>query len=166
MSFIKRFFALFLSGFLVGCSSPVLIVKPVNLSLANQKVSAQFRVAERGGYRVALLFVWSEKASDIDHQKAVWGGGLYNEGGVPIPVHLRVLKDGQLFFDEVLVTTGIDSGQAFEYEGKYKSTQVRDIKHFAFLPGDYTVEVSTVDKIDAFSGTEGYVEFSYYSPKI
>ncbi|RMR71730.1 hypothetical protein ALP82_200225 [Pseudomonas savastanoi pv. fraxini] len=64
------------------------------------------------------------------------------------------------------MTEGVDSGQAFEYEGDYKSAQVRDIKHLALLPGEYTVEVLTLERVDAFSGIESYIEFSYYNPKI
>ncbi|WP_342030477.1 DUF5625 family protein [Pseudomonas syringae] len=164
--FFNGFFTLLLCFLFAGCSEKVLIVKPIDVSLPSKSAVAQFRVGERGGYRIALLFVWSKNKSEAARQGKVWGGDMHNGKGVAIPVHLRILKNGSVFFDEVVITEGVNSGQAFEYEGDYKSTQVRDIKHFAFLPGEYTVEVLTLERIDAFSGIESYVEFSYYNRKI
>ncbi|GFM87061.1 hypothetical protein PSCICO_24600 [Pseudomonas cichorii] len=164
MSYFKVFFALILCVFLTGCSEKVWIVKPIDVSLSNQSAVAKFRVSENGGYRVALFFVWGKSKAEMDRQKILWGRG--DKRGTPIPIRLRILKDGKPFFDEVLVTSGISAGQDFEYEGVYKSTQVRDIKNFALAPGDYSFEVLTVEGVKVFEGTEGYVGFSYYDPKI
>ncbi|KAA3532670.1 MULTISPECIES: DUF5625 family protein [Pseudomonas] len=166
MSFLKSFFTLLLCVFFGGCSGKVLIVKPIDVSLPSQSAAAHFSVSERGGYRIALLFVWSKSKSEADRQGKIWGGDMAGDKGIPISVHLRVLKDRAIFFDEIVMTEGVDSGQAFEYEGDYKSAQVRDIKHLALLPGEYTVEVLTLERVDAFSGIESYIEFSYYNPKI
>ncbi len=164
VSFLKGFLVLFLCVFLMGCSEKVSIIKPIDVSLPNQSATAQFKVSERGGYRVALLFVWGKSKAEMDRQKVLWGRG--EKKGTPIPVRLRVLKDGKSFFDEVLLTNGISEGKAFEYEGSSKSAQVRDIKNFALPPGEYSFEVQTIEAVGEFEGTEGYVGFSYYDPKV
>ncbi|CAD5201458.1 DUF5625 family protein [Pseudomonas sp. FEN] len=163
---VKRIFIVFVYVLLMGCSHKVLIVRPIDVSLSGHSAVARFSVEENGNYRFALLFVWSKSITENEARRKLWGGGVYNEKGVPIPIRLRILKDDVLFFDEHILTSGINSGQAFEYEGDYKSTQVRDIKYLELSPGEYSVEAITLEEIEAFRGTESYVEFSYYNPKI
>lgn len=166
LSVVKIILVVFVCIFFAGCSNKILIVKPIDVSRAGQSANAQFTVDQTGGYRIALLFVWSKNISEREAQGKLWGGGLYREAGVPIPIGLRVLKNGKLFFEEQITTEGVNSGQAFEYEGDHKSTQVRDIKYLTLAPGEYSVEILTLDEIEALKGTESYVEFSYYDPKI
>ncbi|AZD09353.1 hypothetical protein C4K26_3958 [Pseudomonas chlororaphis] len=148
---------------LAACSAPVSIVKPLDISRADQSASAEFVVKKTGDYRFALLFSKKDSLPEILKQIEVWGD--YNVDGVAIPVHLRVLKDGQVFFDKSLITTGIQWGQGFDYEGRRMNTAVRLIKTLELSPGKYSVEVSTLDDLQAFRGIEGFVEFSYYDPK-
>ncbi|MDI3273763.1 DUF5625 family protein [Pseudomonas sp. MDT1-16] len=148
---------------LAACSAPVSIVKPLDVSQANQSASTQFMVRKSGDYRIALLFAKGHGLTEINKQIEVWGD-LDNEG-VAIPIHLRILKDGQVYFDEVLVTAGVQWGQGIDYEGRYVNAAVRLIKILELVPGSYFVEVNTLDKLDAFRSIEGFVSFSYYNPK-
>ncbi|NUT80129.1 DUF5625 family protein [Pseudomonas brassicacearum] len=166
LSVIRKILVVSVCVFFAGCSNKVLIVKPIDVSRAGQIANAQFTVDQAGGYRVALLFVWSKNISEREAQGKLWGGGLYREVGVPIPIGLRVLRNGKLFFEERIMTEGVNSGQAFEYEGDHKSAQVRDIKYLTLAPGEYSFEIVTLNEIEALKGTESYVEFSYYDPKI
>lgn len=152
--------------FLTGCSDKVQVLQPIDVSLSGQTAAAAFTVREKGGYRVALLFIWSRDAREHELQRKLWGGGMSNSAGVAVPIRLIIHKDGKLYIDQAIVTWGVDGGQAFEYEGVLKSSQVRDVKHMSLSPGDYSIEVVTQDKITALEGQESYVEFSYYNPKI
>lgn len=148
---------------LAACSAPITIVKPLNVSRANQSASAQFVVKKSGDYRFALLFVKRHGLAEILKQIDVWGDP--NNEGVAIPLNLRVVKNGKIFFDEGLVTTGVQWGQGFDYEGRRLNTAVRLIKTLELLPGSYSVEVSALEGVEAFQQVESFVEFSYYNPK-
>ncbi|WP_456024367.1 DUF5625 family protein [Pseudomonas protegens] len=148
---------------LAACSAPVSIVKPLDISRANQSVTAQFVVTTSGDYRFALLFAKENDLAGIYRQIEIWGDTDHE--GVLIPIHLRVLKDGQVFFDEELVTAGVQWGQGIEYEGRYVNAAVRLIKLLKLASGSYTVEVSALDDREAFRGIEGFVQFTYYNPK-
>ncbi|MHC8372909.1 DUF5625 family protein [Pseudomonas sp. MDT1-85] len=148
---------------LAACSAPISIVKPLDVSRADQSASVEFVVRKTGDYRFALLFTKRDGLTEILKQIEVWGD--YSVDGVAIPIHLRVLKDGQIFFDKNLITIGVQWGQGFDYEGRRLNTAVRLIKTLELSPGSYSVEVSTLDDLEAFRGIEGFVEFSYYNPK-
>ncbi|ETK19098.1 hypothetical protein H097_09577 [Pseudomonas sp. FH4] len=102
----------------------------------------------------------------MDAQSKLWGVWGENNGGTPIPIHLRIMKDDKIFFNELILTRGTNSTFSFDYDGARKSVQLRDIKHLTLPPGRYLVEVSTTEATEAFSETETYVKFSYYNPKI
>lgn len=148
---------------LAACTTPITIVKPLDVSRANQSASAEFVVRKTGDYRFALLFVKRQGLEEILKQIDVWGDP--NNEGVAIPIHLRVVKNGTIFFDEKLVTTKIQWGQGFDYEGRRLNTAVRLIKTLELLPGSYSVEISTFEEVEAFQEIESFVEFSYYNPK-
>lgn len=162
----KAFSILYLFSALLGCSSPISITKPINISTPDQTVSAEFEVKELGGYRFALLFAWGDDKSKMDAQSKLWGVWGENNGGTPIPIHLRITRDDKIFFNELILTRGTNSTFSFDYDGARKSVQLRDIKHITLPPGRYLVEVSTTETTEAFSKTETYVKFSYYNPKI
>jgi len=148
---------------LSACSAPITIVKPLDVSRANQSASAQFVVKKTGDYRFALLFVKRQGLEEILKQIDIWGDP--NNEGVAIPIHLRVVKGGAIFFDERLVTTNVDWGLGFDYEGRRLNTAVRLIRMLELPPGSYSVEVSTFEEVEAFQEIEGLVEFTYYNPK-
>jgi len=148
---------------LAACSAPVSIVKPLDISRADQSATAQFVVRKSGEYRFALLFTQGSDLAEIDKRTQIWGD--FNHEGVAVPVHLRVLKDGEEVFDEQLVTTGTQWGQTFDYEGQVLTTAVRLIKTLELSPGNYSIAVSTLDDLESFRNIESFVEVCYYKPK-
>lgn len=148
---------------LAACSAPLSIVKPLDISRANQSATAQFVVRKSGEYRFALLFTKGDDLAEINKQIQIWGD--FNHEGVAVPIHLRVLKDGEAFFDEQLVTTGIQWGQTFDYEGRGLTTAVRLIKTLELSPGNYSIAVSTLNDLESFRNIESFVEVCYYKPK-
>lgn len=89
-----------------------------------------------------------------------------DKSGVIIPLSLRIVKDGQLFFDEIINTQGTIGGQAFVFQERRINAAVRDIKSFSLSPGRYSVVISTLEDVPQFTGIESFVEFAYYDPKI
>lgn len=149
---------------LTACTKNIWIIKPLNVALPNQTAMANFVVEEHGGYRFALVFVWSSDVSKRERQRSIFGS--INKEGVPIPIHFRLVKDGEVLFEEIIVTRGTQSYQGTNYKGEIKSTAIRDIKHFGLLPGNYFAEIKTLESSEEFKGIETYAEFSYYNPKI
>ncbi|WP_338805939.1 DUF5625 family protein [Pseudomonas chlororaphis] len=148
---------------LAACSAPVWVVKPIDISQAEQRVTADFVVSKSADYRFALLFVQGSTLAEMNSREEIWGTS--HKEGVAIPVHLRVLKDGTPVFDGNIVTTGINWGQTFDYQGRRINTAVRLIKTLELSPGKYSVEVGTLGEVQEFRSIESYVEFSYYNPK-
>ncbi|WP_224770991.1 DUF5625 family protein [Pseudomonas sp. FEN] len=137
-------------------------MKPIDISAPGQKVSTQFKVQKSGGYEFALLFVWGGSMSERDRQRELW----YGRDSTPVPILLRIVKDGEVFFDEVVVTAGVQGGQSFDYAGQTKSVAIRVIKGFELMPGSYSVEVGTVEAIGVLKGIESFVSFAYSNQKI
>ncbi len=91
--------------------------------------------------------------------------GTLNKPGVVVPLRLKVYKDEQLFLEEIILTGGVYWWKRFNYEGMNKSSAVRLIKILELPPGLYSVDVSTIERVDEFREMESYVVFSYYNPK-
>lgn len=159
----KSFVAIAYCTFLCGDSMST--VMPIKVALAEQSVTSTFVVERRAGYKFALLFVWKADSAGMKQQRELWEG-RYQRKGVHLPIHLRILKDNEIFFDETINTTGVDSGKAIDLNGQSRSVGVRTIKNFALAPGHYTMEINTVTSADAFSEEECYVSFANYDPKI
>jgi hypothetical protein len=58
---------------LAACSVPISIVKPLDVSRANQFVSVQFEINKTGDYRFALLFAKKDVLVEIYEQIEIWG---------------------------------------------------------------------------------------------
>lgn len=159
----RRLIFVFVSFWLAACSAPVSIVKPIDVSQVNQIATAGFVVKKIADYRFSLLFVKRDTLAEINNQIEVWGDSHHQ--GVAIPLHLRVVRDGVTFFDESLITTGVNWGQTFDYQGQTITTAVRLIKTLELVPGTYSVEVNTFKEVQDFRNIESFVEFSYYNPK-
>ncbi|WP_055136603.1 DUF5625 family protein [Pseudomonas corrugata] len=159
----KAFIALAYCTF--ACAGSMSTVMPIKVALADQSATSTFFVERRSGYTFALLFAWKSDYPGIKQQRDLWQGG-YQRKGISLPIHLRILKDGQVFSDETITTAGVDAGETIELSGQPRSVGVRTIKNYELAPGRYTVEISTVASVDAFSEEECYVQFATYDPKI
>ncbi|HGJ5860747.1 MAG TPA: DUF5625 family protein [Arsenophonus nasoniae] len=155
---------LFSSVWLVACTEHISIYRPLDITRAGQSVKVEFEIKKEGGYLFALLFETGEGHDEMERRFELFRG--VNDTGVIIPISLRIVKDGQLFFDEKINTKGTDGGLAFYYEEIRLNTAVRDIKFFSLSPGRYSAVITTLKDIPLFTGIESFVHVTYYDPKI
>ncbi|WP_146230393.1 DUF5625 family protein [Pseudomonas soli] len=148
---------------LTACSEPLVIREPLDVSKANQTATAQFTVKKTGDYLFALMFVTGSTFDELEQQFAIFGDA--NEEGVPIDMHVRVLRDGVAILDQDVRAVGTYWGQAFIRDERRLNTAVRLIRILELSPGNYTVEARTLRDVDSFRHIESYIEFSYYKPK-
>ncbi|WP_338015650.1 DUF5625 family protein [Photorhabdus bodei] len=92
--------------------------------------------------------------------------GSIDKNGIAIPVSLRLVKDGKVFFDEKINAVGSGWIQSFYYKERSINTTVRNIKILELPPGRYSAVITTLEDVPAFNGIESFVEFTYFNPKI
>ncbi|TLG91753.1 hypothetical protein FEM54_11705 [Pseudomonas edaphica] len=163
LAIFKIFFTLFYCMF--ACADSMSTVTPIKVAMADQSVISEFVVKRKTGYTFAVMFVWAADYSGIKKQRELWRG-LHQNKGVSLPIHLRILKDGEVFFDETIITAGVDAGAVIEVKGQKRSVGIRTIKNYELMPGRYIVKVNTVGPADAFRGEECYMQFATYDRKI
>lgn len=149
---------------LVACTEHISIYRPIDITRAGQSVEVDFDIKKEGGYLFALLFDKGGNYEEVLRRLELFG--RVDKAGVIIPISLRIVKDGQLFFDQKINTKGTDGGQAFYYQETRKNTAVRDIKSFLLFPGHYSVVITTLENVPLFKGIESFVQITYYDPKI
>ncbi|HGJ5862844.1 MAG TPA: DUF5625 family protein [Arsenophonus nasoniae] len=165
ISMWRKVMLLFSSVWLVACTEHISIYRPIDITRAGQSVKVEFEIKKEGGYLFALLFETGEGHDEMERRFELFEG--INKTGVIIPISLRIVKDGQVFFDETINTQGTDGGQAFYYQGRrIDTTAVRDIKSFLLFPGHYSVVISTLEDVPLFNGIESFVQVTYSDPKI
>lgn len=150
--------------FLIKDTNKLSLVEPIDTSLENSSISMSFTIDKEGGYRAAFLFLWEEDSLKRRAQRETLKGGSLGEG-VTIPVSLKLYKDGNIFFDDFIVTRGISGGQSMEHEDAFVTVGVRDIKHFLLPTGKYVLEIKTLQNTEKKLNYKSYIEFSYYDPK-
>ncbi len=115
---------------------------------------ANFLIKERGSYQSSLLFVWKQSLDEMREQEKFIGTGgvptvayesdsevIKRIKGVPISVHVRLVRDGELLVDEFIENSGAQFGKGFDYKGLSKSAAGRVIKNITLELGNYFVEV-------------------------
>ncbi|HGJ5897530.1 DUF5625 family protein [Arsenophonus apicola] len=155
---------LFSSVWLVACTEHISIYRPIDITRAGQSVKVEFEIKKQGGYLFALLFDKGGDYEEVLRRLELFRG--IDKTGVIIPISLRIVKDGQVFFDEIINTQGTDGGLAFDYLERRLNTAVRDIKFFSLSPGRYSVVISTLEDVALFNGIESFVNVTYFDPKI
>lgn len=164
---------------LTACAEKLWIIKPFDVSKSNQVAMANFFIKESGTYQLSILFVWKDSRAEREEQVKIIGTGgvpiqtvesdpevIKRIQGIPIPLHVRLIKDGESLLDEGMETSGANYYQSFNYGGRSKSVAGRVIRNITLEPGNYFLEVRTVKEVKEFSGTETFFDFTYYSPKI
>ncbi|NHB60132.1 DUF5625 family protein [Photorhabdus sp. RW14-46] len=149
---------------LMACSKYIDIYKPIDVSKSGQSVKIDFEISKKGNYQFALLFANGDGFYEMERRDKLFGS--IDKDGVAIPVSLRVIKDGKVFFDEKINAVGSGWGRTFDYEERRVNTTVREIKTFSLPPGRYSAVITTLEDVPAFNGIESFVEFTYYDPKI
>lgn len=152
-----------------GCSQPLSIIQPLNVSRAGQEARADFVIDKHGNYLLSIYFVIGKgdkyhTLDAIERRWEIWGG--CDATGVVIPVSFEIIKDGGLLSSEKILTTGVCWWGSFEYAGVRKSVGIRPVYYASLKPGNYSVKVKTLTDVPEFYGVESYAEFSYYDPKI
>ena len=148
---------------LAACTKHVMIFKPIDVSRKDQVATAQFSVKSTGGYMFALNFKRAgtlEKNRQLDK---IWGD-IHNDG-VPIHLRLRLYRDNVLVHSQSIESVGTRWFMSYEYEGRTLNAAVRLIRTMVLKPGDYHVEVQTLENSKRLEGLETHVSFSYYNPQ-
>ena len=174
-----RFLLLGFTLLLTACGEKLWLIKPFDVSKDDQVFMANVLIEERARYQLALLFVQADTRRGREEQDKIFGTGgvptpshasdpevLRHISGVPIPLHVRLVKDGEVLMDEVVHTSAVDFFQAINYGGQRKSVTGRAAQVVWLDPGNYFLEARTVQETTEFSGTESYIEFGYFNPKI
>ncbi|TDV69944.1 DUF5625 family protein [Pseudomonas sp. LP_7_YM] len=158
----------FLFFLLAGCTDYISIVKPIEISKPGQKVSINFSVNQFGGYRLAIFFVHSlgrdATLADWDARRMLFGST--SEPGVVVPVHVKVFRDGELFYEGTVLSEGTEWGESFQVGETRKRALVRSVNHFGLEPGEYYLELTTLSDVQELVSIETYIEFGTFDPKI
>ncbi|MDE1492609.1 DUF5625 family protein [Xenorhabdus bovienii] len=154
----------FVSG-LSGCHQRAeTIYKPVDVTKAGQSVTFDFEIPQEGDYQFALMFTNGESFNEMQRRDKLFGN--IDKTGVVVPISLRVVKDGKIFFDKEINTAGSEAMQSFYFDERKINTTVRDIKTLEFPPGRYSAVITILDDVPAFNDIESFVQFTYFNPKI
>ncbi|NHB92421.1 DUF5625 family protein [Photorhabdus cinerea] len=152
---------------LMACSEHIdTIRKPIDVSRSGQSVEINFELSKRkaGNYQFALLFSNGRSYAELERRDKLFGS--IDKDGIAIPVSLRLVKDGKVFFDEEINAVRLDGWKSFYYKERSINTAVRDIETLSLPPGRYSAVITTLENVPAFKGIESFVEFNYYDPKI
>ncbi|EYU14047.1 DUF5625 family protein [Photorhabdus aegyptia] len=149
---------------LVACSEPINIYRPIDVSHSDQSVKIDFEISKKGDYQFALLFATGRGFGEMQRRDKLFGS--IDKGGVAIPVSLRVIKDGKVFFDEEINAVGYGWGRTVYYKERSINTAVRDIEILELPPGRYSAVITTLEDVPAFNDIESFVELTYFKPKI
>ncbi|MBS9444418.1 DUF5625 family protein [Photorhabdus heterorhabditis] len=152
---------------LMSCSRHIdTIHKPIDVLHSGQSVEINFELSKRkaGDYQFALLF---DKGNDYEEMlRRLELFGSIDKDGVTIPVSLRVVKDGKVFFDEEINSVGSEGTQSFYYKERSITTAVREIKTLSLPSGRYSAVITTLEDVPAFNGIQSFVQLTYFNPKI
>ncbi|MCW7547830.1 DUF5625 family protein [Photorhabdus sp. APURE] len=152
---------------LMACSKYIdTIYKPIDVSHSGQSVEINFELSKRkaGNYQFALLFANGDGFVEMQRRDKLFGN--IDKDGVAIPVSLRLVKDGQVFFDKEINTMGSEGTQSFYYKERNITAAVREIKTLSLSSGRYSAVITTLEDVPAFNGIESFVELTYFNPKI
>ncbi|MDC9589421.1 DUF5625 family protein [Xenorhabdus sp. XENO-10] len=156
---------------LVACSKPIHIYKPIDITKSGQSVKFDFEISKTGNYQFALLFD-KGKGDNYDEmlrRLRLFGGkffGSTDDDGIITSVLLHVVKDDEVFFDKKINAGGHGWGQRIDYEGRSINMAVRNIKILELPPGSYSAVITTLESLPDFNGIESFVEVNYFNPKI
>ncbi|WP_323840705.1 DUF5625 family protein [Photorhabdus africana] len=150
---------------LMACSKHIdTIYKPIDVTKFGQSVKIDFEISKKGNYQFALLFATGRGFGEMQRRDKLFGS--IDKDGVAIPVSLRVIKDGKIFFDEEINAVGYGWGRTVYYKERSINTAVRDIEILELPPGRYSAVITTLEDVPAFHGIESFVQLTYFNPKI
>jgi hypothetical protein len=178
---------------LQGCGEKFYEQRPFDVSKSGQIFRSGFIVEREYDYRIALIFDW-ENPNDLDAQKAQEKiTGAPRHKGVPLPLLLKIYRNGEIFADNAIQTDSLSQYEGFCYNQKtlkndpfpgfferfstsrkcsdkpdrkdvWGPSRTIDIR--TLPPGRYLVEIQTIMSIEEFSDMDAYIEVAPYAPKI
>ncbi len=191
---IKPCLFIFFCIFIQACSDIVYLHMPLNVGLPDQIAKANFVIEKEYDYRVAIQFNWQDsndrKVTDRQNELI----GRPGQKGIELPLHLTIIRNGEVFLDRVIYSHKASSLEGFclnqttnrgerppsfwkdlfygELDCESTSFRKRiwgpsrtvDIR--TLTPGNYYLEVKTIIFVEEFKNMESFLEISPYSPKI
>jgi hypothetical protein len=151
---------------LVACNVPVVQYKRIYASQIGQSVEFEFDVKKTGDYQFALLFSASEEKENSEERKLQIRlfGDEQNEGE-KIPISLRLVKDGKLFSEEKIDSSGTIGRAKFYRDDVHDSTLVREIKTMTLLSGHYSVVLSIINDNPNIDYVRSFARMTWVSPE-
>lgn len=154
---------------------------------------ANFVVEEKYDYRVALIFDWKKPADYISRKRQRELIGDTRSPGAMLPLILKIIKDGETYYDQVTISNMAGSLGGFCYNHKTRKNDplpsfwedllanipcetrpgrqrvhglIRTLEIFTLEPGNYYIEVKSFTETKEFIDLDTYIEIIPYSPKI
>lgn len=151
---------------LVTCNEPVVQYKRIYVSQIGQSVEFEFDVKKTGDYQFALLFSASEEKENSEERKLQIKlfGDEQNEGE-KIPISLRLVKDGKLFSEEIIDSSGTIGRVQFRREDMMRTVLVRNIKVINLPPGHYSTTIGIISDTPDFDYVSTFAMMLDVSPK-
>ncbi|MCW2479670.1 DUF5625 family protein [Candidatus Symbiopectobacterium sp. NZEC135] len=149
---------------LVACTDPLHLYQPLDVTRAGQTARFDFNIPKKGDYRFALLFYTGSGLIEMNRRFAVFGE--QNEKGIVLPVSLVIVKDGHVFFDKQIKSTGTGWTQHIKYEGKEINTAVRNLDVLTLPPGNYQATVTMLSDTPEFNDILSFFDVDFFNPKI
>lgn len=157
----------------IGCLAfdcPVFstIYQPIDVSKAGQSASIEFDISKTWDYQFFLTFELGWENKERARRRHVIAESIFNKNreGIPIPVSLKIVKDGKVFYHKTITTSGAQYLYQFNYKGKEIDSLERIIRTLELPPGHYSAEVMTQQDIAEFHGIFTLIKIKFFSLKI
>jgi hypothetical protein len=144
------------------------ILLPFDVAAAADPVDQLVRIAEKRSYHVDLNIYYSNQ-DDMPNVRRLAGDGTryadgrYAEPGTIVPIHLRIVVEGdrqndQVLYDKTVATQGHYSHGFLRSDGGYYA---RTIGGIVLAPGLYRVSAKVTESIPALAGIKTYLSITY-----
>ncbi|WP_139815868.1 DUF5625 family protein [Serratia proteamaculans] len=146
------------------CDEHLSIYQPIDISQAGQSVKINFDVYKEERYQFALMFDKKlEDHDEMDRRLELYGN--IDNKGIVIPVSLRLLKDGKVFYKKEINTKGSSGSSYVHIEERLVYSVERVIRMLELPPGQYSVVISTLGDTPEFIGIDSFVHVTYFNKK-
>ena len=146
-----------------GCSQPLSITEPFDVSRAGESAEMHFSLTSPGSYRLALLFATADTRERRERQYKLWGDP-HNEG-IPVELNVRITLNNHNMLDERVKTIGTTGITALTIAERRMNTYIRSVKYLDLAPGQYTAKIENLNSNDHFKETKTFIDFGFYNPK-
>jgi len=142
------------------CAEPLHLFQPIDIAHAGQSISINFEVKDPGKYISCLLFDKGNNLNEIDRRLELIGGS--NKKGIAVPVYLRLVKDGRVYFEKKVDTAGSGGAKYINYKGDKVRVAERCVEAIELPAGSYTISFTALADNPLLNGIHAFVEMSYF----